>query len=78
MFVGEKYPMEPPQITFLNKINMPGVNQTTGVVDPSYFSVLKNWDKKYTLMDALKGIRKEMETSSFKKLSQPEEGSRFK
>lgn len=78
MYVGEKYPMEPPQITFLNKINMPGVNQTNGAVDPSYFSVLKNWDKKYTLMDALKAIRKEMETSSFKKLSQPEEGARFK
>ena len=78
MFVGETYPMQPPQITFLNKINMPGVNPTTGVVDPHSFSVLKNWDKKYTLMDALKGIRKEMESSSFKKLPQPEEGSIFK
>jgi ubiquitin-conjugating enzyme E2 variant len=70
--------MEPPQISFISKINMQGVNQTNGNVDPSYFSFLKNWDKKYTLMDALKGIRKEMENSSFKKLAQPEEGSIFK
>lgn len=77
MIVGQKYPMEPPQIAFLHKINMPGVNQTNGAVDASYFNTLKNWDKKFTIMDALKGIRKEMESSAFKKLTQPEEGSRF-
>ncbi len=56
---------------------MPGVNQTNGAVDASYFNTLKNWDKKFTLMDALKGIMKEMESSAFKKLTQPEEGSRY-
>jgi len=74
MVVGEKYPNEPPQITFLNKINMSGVNQTTGAVDPNSFALLKNWNRKYTLMDLLKSIRKDMESLS---KTQPEEGSRF-
>jgi ubiquitin-conjugating enzyme E2 variant len=78
MIVGQNYPQEPPQITFISKINLAGVNQKNGAIDNQYFSVLKNWTKNYTLQDALKGIRKEMESSSFKKLSQPEEGSVFK
>jgi ubiquitin-conjugating enzyme E2 variant len=78
MFVGEKYPYEPPEITFISKINMPGVNQTTGAVDKNSFSTLKSWARSNTLLDALKCIRKEMESSSFKKLPQPDEGTRFK
>jgi ubiquitin-conjugating enzyme E2 variant len=56
---------------------MAGVNQSNGSIDNKYFDVLKNWNRKYTLQDALKGIRKEMESSAFKKLSQPEEGKTF-
>ena len=78
IFVGEKYPSEPPQITFISKINMSGVNQTNGAIDNKSFAVLKNWTRNSTLQDALKGIRKEMESSAFKKLAQPEEGSVFK
>ena len=77
IFVGEKYPHEAPQISFVSKINLAGVNQKNGAIDNQYFSVLKNWTKNYTLQDALKGIRKEMESSAFKKLSQPEEGKTF-
>jgi ubiquitin-conjugating enzyme E2 variant len=77
MVVGQNYPQEPPQIKFVSKINLAGVNQKNGTIDNQYFSVLKNWTKNNTLQDALKGIRKEMESSAFKKLSQPEEGSVF-
>ena len=38
---------------------------------------LKSWSKTNTIQDALMGIRKEMETSGFKKLPQPNEGTNF-
>jgi len=56
---------------------MPAVNQTTGWLDHSQISVLKNWNRTNTIENALESIRKEMETQNFKKLKQPEEGSVF-
>lgn len=53
------------------------VNQTTGEVMPNSLSHLKNWKKDNTLESLLKAIRKEMETSSFKSLKQPPEGTLF-
>jgi ubiquitin-conjugating enzyme E2 variant len=73
-YVGDYYPSVPPKFKFCTKINMAGVNQTTGEVDPNYF--FKNW-KNNTIEDALKLIRKEMESSQFKKLKQPEEFTTF-
>ena len=77
MIVGEKYPQEPPVINFISMINMAGVNQTNGLIDNKYFGTLKSWTRNNTLQDALKSIRKEMESSAFKKLSQPAEGKTF-
>lgn len=74
---GNDYPNKPPSIKFVTKINMPGVDPNSGVVDSKAVSVLKNWTKDNTIQDALLGIRKEMESNTFKKLSQPSEGSNF-
>lgn len=50
---------------------MAGVNQTTGVVDiNAYF---RQWNNG-TIEEALKTLRKEMESPNFKKLKQPEDG----
>lgn len=56
---------------------MTGVDQSTGVVDNKAIPILKNWNKNNTIQDALNSIRKEMESTTFKKLSQPSEGSVF-
>ena len=56
---------------------MPAVNQSTGWVDNNAISLLKNWNKTNTIENALESIRKEMETQSFKKLKQPDEGAVF-
>ena len=77
MVCGEDYPNKPPKVRFVTKINMSCVNQTTGEVMPNSLSHLKNWKKDNTLESLLKAIRKEMETSSFKSLKQPPEGTTF-
>ena len=56
---------------------MAGVNESTGWVDNNQIPTLKIWSKTNTIEDALKGLRKEMESSNFKKLKQPDEGATF-
>jgi len=46
-------------------------------VDNTKVAPLKSWSKTNTIQDALMGIRKEMESSTFKKLQQPQEGTTF-
>ena len=68
------YPKSYPKIKFVSKINMNGVNQTTGEVDGKiYYS---SWNNG-TIQDALAILRKEMESPNFKKLKQPEEFTTF-
>lgn len=74
---GDDYPDRPPSITFLTKINMPGVNQTNGKVDPSKFGVLSKWKHSYTLETILVELRREMASPTNRKLPQPPEGSSF-
>ena len=69
---GEEYPLKPPKIKFVNKINMTGINES-GLVDNNV--LLKGWSKNNTIEDSLKMIRKEMESAAFKKLKQPDEGA---
>ena len=72
---GPNYPLQPPQVQFETKINLPCVNQSNGNVEPKNFALLDKWDSKTTLANILVGIIQEMKLSP--KLPQPKEGDKF-
>ncbi|CCK70880.1 E2 ubiquitin-conjugating protein MMS2 KNAG_0F02130 [Huiozyma naganishii CBS 8797] len=74
---GDRYPDEPPLVKFISKVNLPCVDQTTGVVSAEKFHTLRDWKRSYTMQTVLLDLRKEMGTPANKKLSQPSEGSVF-
>lgn len=74
---GPNYPDQPPTIKFISKVNLPCVDSKTGHVTPSSFHTLRDWKRAYTMETILLDLRKEMATSSNKKLPQPKEGSTF-
>lgn len=53
------------------------VNQTNGEVMVDKLPCLKSWTRDNTLESLLKALRKEMETTGFKNLKQPAEGTTF-
>ncbi len=72
---GPSYPATPPVIRFTNKINIPCVNQTTGVVEVSKVAMLKNWNQNTRIADILKALQDEMKANP--KLAQPSEGATY-
>mmetsp|Transcript_8642 Transcript_8642/g.32537 ORF Transcript_8642/g.32537 Transcript_8642/m.32537 type:complete len:153 (-) Transcript_8642:99-557(-) len=71
---GENYPDEPPRIRFVNRINMEGVDQTTGEIAGDWVAV--RWPEDGQLGSIgfiLACIRDEMRGSS--RFSQPPEGT---
>jgi ubiquitin-conjugating enzyme E2 variant len=72
---GPQYPDVPMTIKFNSKINIPSVNQSTGVLEPSKFSLLKNWNRETTMEKVLVAIKNEMIAN--KNLNQPADGDMY-
>ncbi|GAA5912314.1 E2 ubiquitin-conjugating protein MMS2 [Sporobolomyces salmoneus] len=77
IFCGPKCPDSPPEITFLTRINLPCVNQSTGKIDRNRLPILSNWKHSYTLETILVELRRDMASPTNRKLPQPAEGSSF-
>lgn len=60
---------------FTSKINIPSVNQSTGVLESSKFGLLKNWNRETTIEKMLSGIKNEMIAN--KNLNQPADGDMY-
>ncbi len=74
---GEKYPMEPPQVRFLSKVNMHCVDQTNGRVETSKLEILRSWRHECNIESVLLGLKQEMASHVNRKLPQPPEGSTY-
>ncbi|KAF9946067.1 E2 ubiquitin-conjugating protein mms2 [Mortierella alpina] len=74
---GDSYPDMPPTVSFLSRVNLPCVDQTTGRVDPHKLQCLSNWKRHYGLETVLTDLRREMASPNNRKLPQPPEGTMF-
>eukprot|EP01084_Bolivina_argentea_P282120 482860_1 len=74
---SENYPDEPPEVSFMSRINMRCVDQQTGQVIKRKLNTLNNWQRCYGIENVLVALRQEMASSTNRKLPQPPENARF-
>jgi len=77
IYCGDGYPDEPPQVHFISKINLPGVDLRAGKVDLSKLARVAQWSRDYTMEKILVALREHMAHPSYRKFPQPPEGATF-
>jgi ubiquitin-protein ligase len=73
---GEEYPNKPPVVRFISRINIAGVDQTTGAVTPE-FPALAGWNRNMSMESVLVALKNSMNVPNNKRLPQPQEGACF-
>jgi|Transcript_8136 ubiquitin-conjugating enzyme E2 variant len=77
LYCNAQYPKQPPEIRFLNKVNMTCVGPD-GRVDPRKIAILDRWDPRKTmLINIMVEIRNDMNSPANRKASQPPDGSTY-
>jgi len=74
---GDKYPDDPPDVTFVSKINLPSVDPRNGKVDLTKLPRMSLWKRDFTMETILLELRRHMARPEHKNLPQPAEGSTF-
>mmetsp|Transcript_57099 Transcript_57099/g.63820 ORF Transcript_57099/g.63820 Transcript_57099/m.63820 type:complete len:148 (-) Transcript_57099:148-591(-) len=73
----ESYPLVPPTIKFISKINLGCVDSRTGEIESSKVPAMRSWDGNAGIEGILRSIRMEMCSDKNRRLKQPTEGSTF-
>lgn len=73
---GEEYPLKPPRVRFVSRVNLGSVNQSTGEVTPD-FPALSNWNRNMTIESVLVALKNSMTVPNNRRLPQPQEGATF-
>ena len=72
---GADYPGSPPTVTFIEKVNLPGVNEI-GQVDISQLGPCSPWNPvDHTIKHVLSSIKNMMNEN--RAVEQPEEGTKY-
>ncbi|KAG8465779.1 hypothetical protein KFE25_005349 [Diacronema lutheri] len=74
---SDRYPQIPPSLRFNSKINLPYIDQTTGVANPSKCPGIADWKEADTMDTVLYKIRRDLCTPNNRKLPQPAENSTY-